>query len=340
MRFSAMGDVVMTVPVVAALARKYPSLRITVLTRERLTPFFCSMPANVEVMGIDLNAYKGILGLERLFRQLRSRRFDAVADLHDVLRTKFLRTRFRISGTPVASIDKGRAQKHALIGHGMTAEALTPVIQRYASVFSKLGIELTPEDCQGDVFVPSAETDALVQNAFGNKPGDSQWIGVAPFAAHEGKIYPLAAMRQVVEQLSGAGCRIFLFGGGAKEMEVLHQWAADIPAAEVAGDKIRGLQAEMHLMARLDAMLAMDSANMHIAALVGTRVVSIWGATHPKAGFAPWRQQQADILQVADLPCRPCSIYGNKPCHLGDRPCMARITPTQVVNTILNTNPQ
>ncbi len=83
-------------------------------------------------------------------------------------------------------------------------------------------------------------------------------------------------------------------------------------------------------MSHLDVMISMDSANMHLASLTGTPVVSIWGATHPYAGFVGWAQKPSNILQV-DLPCRPCSIYGNKPCARGDMECMHRISPESVV---------
>jgi ADP-heptose:LPS heptosyltransferase len=91
---------------------------------------------------------------------------------------------------------------------------------------------------------------------------------------------------------------------------------------------------ELILMSHLNVMLSMDSANMHLASLTDTPVVSIWGATHPYAGFLGWNQPQENILQVDDLDCRPCSIYGQKPCLRGDYACMNQITPDQVVRRI------
>ncbi|MBQ1665538.1 MAG: glycosyl transferase family 1, partial [Bacteroidaceae bacterium] len=142
-RFSAIGDVAMTVPVVHSLASQHPEMRITMLTKKGMKPFFDWMPANVEVIGVDVNKYDGVVGLEKLFNELKKRKFDAMADLHDVLRTKYLRSRFKLCGVKTAKIDKGREDKKELMGKGMSNEALIPMTERYVQVLNKLGIEVT-----------------------------------------------------------------------------------------------------------------------------------------------------------------------------------------------------
>ena len=86
-------------------------------------------------------------------------------------------------------------------------------------------------------------------------------------------------------------------------------------------------------MRQLDVMVSMDSANMHLASLVGTPVVSVWGATHPYAGFMGFGQKEENAIQL-DMPCRPCSIYGNKPCHRGDYACLRDIAPARIINKV------
>ncbi|MCR4613403.1 MAG: glycosyltransferase family 9 protein [Bacteroidaceae bacterium] len=329
-RLSAMGDVALTVPVVDCLACQNSDLRVTVLTKQQNVPLFDWMPANVEVVGVDVKRMKGVGGLERLYQQLKRRRFDAVADLHDVLRTKYLRTRFRMGGVPVAVIDKGRKAKRALLGHGMDLKALQHTTDRYADVLRRLGFDFKVDFERA--FEPREENFAPIEKRVGRKMQGERWVGIAPFAAHEGKVYPLTRMRRVAEMLAGQGCRVFLFGAGQKERSVLEGWQTTdiVSTCGVLG----GLHNEMLLMSRLDCMIAMDSANMHLAALVGTPVVSVWGATHPKAGFTPWRQGDVGIVERNDLPCRPCSVYGNKPCLFGDLRCMD-ITPESIVERVL-----
>ena len=93
------------------------------------------------------------------------------------------------------------------------------------------------------------------------------------------------------------------------------------------------MRGELTFMSTLDIMISMDSANMHLASLVGIPVVSIWGATHPYAGFMGWGQSIDNAIQI-DLPCRPCSIYGNKPCMRGDYACLKNISPEQIVEKV------
>lgn len=331
-RFSAMGDVAMLVPVVHALARQYPETRITVLTKQIDAPLFSFAPANVEALGIDLKQYAGIVGLEHLYGQLAKRRFDLVADMHDVLRTKYLRTRFRMARTRVEVIDKGRADKKQLIGHGQDGEWLPTSTDRYVDVLKRLGyaLKLDPRD----VIKPDKADFAPVNKVVGFKTPGSVWVGIAPFAAHEGKVYPIEQMRRVVELLAEKDWKVFLFGAGAKERNVLETWE-EIPGVQSVCGRLGGLHNEILLMARLDVMVAMDSANMHIASLTGTTVVSVWGATHPKMGFLPKNQSRDNCVEIDDLDCRPCSVYGNKPCAYGDFRCLTRIRPEDVAERCL-----
>ncbi len=339
MRFSAMGDVAMTVPVLNALATQNPHLRITVLTRDRLAGLYEWLPANVVVRGVDLDKYKGIFGLTRLYGSLKEYAFDAVADLHDVIRTQVVRTCFAVSGTKVAVIDKGREEKRDLIGKGMTHEPLKRMTDRYVEVFKRLGLQV---DMSKNATISLRHENFYdINKLVGKKADGERWVGVAPFAAHEQKVYPLGRMREVVDMLADNGCKVFLFGAGAKEKQMMESWekgyaeknGSDGRVVSVCG-KLGGLRNEMLLMYRLDLMISMDSANMHIASIFGKRVLSIWGATHPKAGFSGYGQTSDSEIQI-DLPCRPCSIYGKKPCMYGDMRCMA-VAPEVVVEKAEN----
>ena len=342
MRFSAMGDAAMTVPVLYALATQHPELRITMLTRTRFVPMFEWLPANVQVRGIDFAEQDGIIGLTKIYNRLKKGNFDAVADLHDVLRSKYIRTCFAMAGTKVATVDKGRKEKKELIGEGQTHAALKPMTERYAEVFRALGfpIDLTKPvkiDLRNEDFLP-------IRNGVGRKQEGEKWVGVAPFAAHAQKIYPLDKMQQVVNALADEGCKVLLFGAGKKEGDILKTWEnpqlstlnsqlstlnSQLSTIQSVCGKLGGLKNEMLLMSQLDLMISMDSANMHIASIFGIPTLSIWGATHPKAGFSGYGQKAENELQT-DLPCRPCSIYGKKPCKWGDLRCM-NIPPETVV---------
>lgn len=324
MRFSAMGDVAMTVPVLYALAAQNPDLRITMVTRSRFVQMYDWLPANVQAKGIDFSGNDGVIGLTKIYKELRSGNFDAVADLHDVLRSKYIRTCFAVSGVRVAVVQKGRKDKKELIGNGQTHSALTPMVERYANVFRQLGLRLDlPKNMKIDL---RSENFSSIWKFAGKKEVGEKWVGVAPFAAHAQKIYPLERMQKVVSMLAEKGCKVFLFGAGPKESAAMAAWEQACPSDGQGGvvsvcGRLDGLRNEMLLMSQLDLMISMDSANMHIASIFGVPVLSVWGATHPKAGFTGYGQSRDSVMQL-DLPCRPCSIYGKTPCQFGDLRCM------------------
>lgn len=333
-RFSALGDVAMTVPVVYSLAHTYPHLRITVLSRPFARPFFEGLASNVGFMAADVKGeYRGLHGLNVLYRRLSAKHFTAVADLHDVLRTKYLRLRFRLSLHRVAHIDKHRRDKHRLCRRqGKVREQLPTSFDNYRDVLARLGY---PVDLQFRSIFGDGRGDLAQLTAIGPKcPGD-RWIGIAPFAAHAGKVYPPERMTEVIRLLTERHpqARIFLFGGGRDEKVRIDGWCEQFPACTNASAQLQGLGQELVLMSHLDTMISMDSANMHLASLVATPVVSIWGATHPYAGFMGWQQTAANAVQT-DLECRPCSIYGNRPCLRGDFACMTLIPPLQIVERV------
>lgn len=311
LRLSALGDVAMTVPVVTSLTRQYPQLEITFLSKPFAEPLFAGMPSNFKFLGINVQDYHGIWGLFRLFLKLRKKKYDAVADLHDVLRTKILRGLFYLTGTQTAHIDKGRKEKKALVRQkNKIMHQLSSSFTRYENVLKQLGYPVKIDfrsiygNTKGDIALFRSVTGSL----------DSKcWIGIAPFAAHKGKQLPAKALKTVLDKLSTySNWRIFLFGGGQEEQQQLENLADQYNNIESIAGKLK-LNGELALISHLSVMVSMDSANMHLASLTATPVISIWGATHPFAGFMGWGQNTNNAVQV-ELSCRPCSIFGNKPC--------------------------
>ena len=352
-RFSALGDVAMVVPVVWSLAHQYPDIRITVLSRGFARPFFEDLAPNIGFMEADLKQeYHGIKGLNALYRRLAAKQFTAIADLHSVLRSNFLRMRFNLNRYHVAHINKHRKGRRHLTATSKKELVQQPTsFQNYADVLAHLGYPVTIEfnsifentpTGKGDLsLLPESLTSHLLPLTSHLLPLTSYLIGIAPFAAHEGKIYPPQLMEQVIRQLTEQhpDARILLFGRGEKESQLFTEWCKQYPQCTIVSQQLKNIQQELILMSHLDVMLSMDSANMHMASLVATPVVSVWGATHPYAGFMGWGQNPENIVQV-ELDCRPCSIYGQKPCKRGDFACMTHIKPETIVekiNTLLQT---
>lgn len=335
-RFSAMGDVAMTVPVVYSLAKQYPNIRITMLSKPFARPFFENLSPNIGFMEADIKSeYHGVKGLNALYRRLTAKHFTAIADLHNVLRSNYLRIRFNLDRFHVAHVDKHHYGKRLLCAINNKQLIQQPTsFQNYADVFAELGYPLKMDF--SSLFPQEGGNIKLLPLSIQKlKQQESPWIGIAPFAAHKGKVYPLQLMEQVINTLISyyPSCQIFLFGGGDKEKAKLNEWAKIYKNCINASSTLNGLPDELILMSHLNVMISMDSANMHLASLVNIPVVSVWGATHPYAGFMGWNQNPNNAVQI-DLPCRPCSIYGNKPCMRGDFACMKNIDPKLIVNRV------
>lgn len=330
-----MGDVAMAVPVVYSLATQYPDLRITVLSRKFARPFFDDLAPNVDFMEADLKGeYRGVKGLNALYRRLTAKQFTKIADLHSVLRSEYLRMRFNIGRYRVEHINKHRRQRRALVSYKNKVRVQLPTpFENYADVLAKLGYPIHLEF--RSIFPPEGGNLNMLPAIIGPKKNFQHWIGIAPTAAHLGKCYPAPLMRQVVEQLlhKHPQARIFLFGRGRMEDELFSEWCNSMPQCVYVSQHLENMHQELILMSHLDVMVSMDSANMHLASLTATPVVSVWGATHPYAGFVGWNQPKENIIQ-ADLDCRPCSIYGKRPCRRGDLACMNSIKPEQIIERV------
>ncbi|MEZ0007402.1 ADP-heptose:LPS heptosyltransferase [Flavobacterium sp. 28YEA47A] len=309
-RLSAMGDVAMTVPVLRAFAAQYPDVMLTVVSRPFFKPFFDGIP-NLDFFAIDLKErHKGFFGLVRLYKDLKKLGIDAVADLHNVLRSKIVRTLFALGGKKTAAVDKGRDGKKALTrAENKVFKPLKSMFERHKEVFRQLGFEI---NLKNPVFPEKASLTPEILNITGIK--DKKWIGVAPFAQYDAKVYPQDMIQQVIDRLSeNKEYAVFLFGGGNKEIEILNQLAQGKENVITVAGKLK-LEEEIKLISNLDLMLSMDSGNSHIAAMLGIKVITLWGATHPYAGFLPFNQELSTAL-VSDrekYPLLPTSVYGNK----------------------------
>ncbi|NJB84039.1 glycosyltransferase family 9 protein [Wenyingzhuangia aestuarii] len=308
-RMSAMGDVAMTVPVIKTLLSQHPNLKFTVVSKAFLRPLFDGIE-NVDFYAANTTGkHKGTIGIYKLYKELKKLKIDAVADLHNVLRSKLLRTLFKIDGTPTAFIDKGRAEKKALTAlKNKVFKPLKSTHQRYADVFAKLSyaINLSTSSSLKEKEELSKELKALIDY----QPLE-KIIGIAPFAAHEGKKYPLELMEEVINELA-KNYKILLFGGGASETTALTEISKKYKNTFCVAGKVK-LKEELSLISNLALMISMDSGNGHFSALFGVPTISIWGATHPYAGFTPFLQDKNCICANREqFPLLPTSVYGNK----------------------------
>ena len=330
-RLSALGDVAITVPVVYTVCRANPDVRFVMVTQQWPATMMLNPPPNLTVVGVNVKTEnKTAFALWRLASRFkREYDIDAVADLHSVIRSWVIDCRMKASGIPVVRINKERKARHSLV-HGKTDTVITPTVERYRKVFEQLGLN-TPDNTFTDIFQGAALPQSPIVPM---KEDGERWIAIAPFSRHKGKEYPLERMRQVVGQLAAMPrTQIFLMGGGKKERMALHGIAQPLNNVVNLAEVKHGFSDELTLLHHCDVMLSMDSANMHLASLVGLPVVSVWGATAPACGFMGYHQSMDNVVERHDLDCRPCSIYGENPCRHGDYRCLD-IDPERIVDRV------
>ncbi|HSN62280.1 MAG TPA: glycosyltransferase family 9 protein, partial [Ferruginibacter sp.] len=329
-RFSAMGDVAMAVPVIKAVLQQYPHVHLTFVSNAFFEPLFKNIERCNFYPAYTKGIHKGIAGIWKLYKALKNEQdFDAVADLHNVLRSNLLRKFFSLSAVLNAVIDKGRSDKKKLTAKkNKVLKQLPTSHERYAAVFATLGL---PVNLQSNDLLKVKENIPPATASF--ILPQKKLIGVAPFAQHKEKMYPLHMMQLILLHLGKRDdVQLLYFGAPGDEAAMLEEWAKEIPNSfKIAGSI--SFADELHLISNLSLMISMDSANMHLASMYGVPVVSIWGATHPFAGFYGFNQDPANIVQ-ADLYCRPCSVFGNKPCYRGDLACMQMISTEMLIQKI------
>lgn len=330
-RTSAMGDVSLVAPVIRAMKEQFPEIEIVMLTRQIYSPFFRTIEGIKFFHPEFSKRHKGLLGIIRLSMDLKKTgKFDYVIDLHDVLRSKVLRYLFRIAGTPVAVIDKGRDEKKQVIT-GRRRDYLKHTVERYAGTFHRAGFQVQPGT--GLSIIPQSSAFEKIKEILEIQGVIN--IGVAPFAKHHLKRWPGENMISLLQMISSRYHSHFWLFGGRDESESLEKIRKAVSGSESLAGRLT-LDEELALMSRLDFMISMDSSNMHMAALAGTKVISIWGATDPVTGFGAWQQPGEYTVRIpyTELTCRPCTIFGKGSCRRGDHACMNWLTPDMVYEKI------
>ena len=326
-----MGDVAMTLPVLRVVAATYPNVTLTVISRGQYKSLFKDIP-NLNFLEADVYGKHQGFGLLKLANEAKEMGITAVADLHNVIRSKLLTNYMKLRGVKIGVIDKGRAEKKALTREANKEfKQLKTTHQRYADVFADLGL---PIDLKTHSFPERFKLNRRLNTLIGVEP--KKLIGIAPFAAFESKMYPLDKMKEVIAALDATDkYRIFLFGGGKKEVEFLkHLEKPFSNVTSVAG--MFPFDEELILISNLDLMLSMDSGNGHLSALYGIPTITLWGVTHPFAGFAPFNQPE-DYSILADrtqFPAIPTSVYGNKFPEGYDK-AIGTISPETIIKKIL-----
>lgn len=326
-RFSAMGDVAMVATVLKAFQEQNSDTEIIMVSRSLFAAFFQNIPRLKFHPIQPKGKHKGVFGLFSLFNELKAYKPDAIADLHNNLRSRVIDGLFKSIRVKVRLLDKGRKEKKELTRtKNKVFKQLKLTTERYADVFRQLGFQLQLDHQLQKEYrlIPPGMMPILAS--------DKKKIGLAAFAQHVYKVLPYAKMELIIQTLANKGYEVLLLGGGEQEKQITENWAENYDNVHSLVGRYK-LTEELDIISHLDLMISMDSSGMHMASLVGTRCLSLWGATHPYAGFIGYGQAYSDCIQV-DHPNRPSSVYGNKSCLCDGVEAIDLISPSMVLSKV------
>jgi lipopolysaccharide heptosyltransferase II len=322
-RFSSIGDILLTTPLLRAIRHSHPGARVTVLTKREYVPLLSHNPHVNLVLGLAPNR-----SLLSLASELRADQYTHLLDLHDNLRSRALR--LLVPGT-WRTYPKHRLARAWLIRAKRNRyRDRRPVPERYFSAARDLGVK--PDGSPPDLFLgPEAGEQVTDWLRTAGLEKESNIVALAPGAAHATKRWPLEHWRALLARILENGAAVVIVGGPGDAD--LGTSLAQEPSGRVAtAAGLFGLQGTGALLQRARVVVSGDTGIMHMATAVGTPVVSLFGPTVEAFGFFPYTRK-ASVLELP-LPCRPCTAQGSSRCPLGHHRCMIDIQPGLVYETL------
>ncbi|MBX0335211.1 glycosyltransferase family 9 protein [Pontibacter sp. HSC-14F20] len=312
LRFSSIGDIVLTTPVVRCIKQQVPGAEVHYCTKQGFRGILEPNPYidKVHTLGNSLG---------ELVQELKAENFDFVVDLHNNLRTRIIKTRL---GKPSQSFDKLNYEKWLMVNLKVNRLPDVHIVNRYLAAAASLGIQ---DDGKGlDYFIPAA--DEVDINTL-LEPFRQGYTAFAIGAQHYTKRLPT---ERIIELCADLKQPIILLGG-KEDAATGNEIAAYIQAAGDAQGTViynacgrYSLAGSASLVRQAKQVVSHDTGLMHIAAAFQKDIISVWGNTIAEFGMYPFRTRYK-VLEVNGLPCRPCSKIGYSKCPKGHFKCMRDI---------------
>ena len=316
-RFSSIGDIVLTTPVVRCLKLQVPELEIHYLTKKQFLPVLGANPYISKIWLYDHN-------FADLIPQLQSQGFDRVVDLHKNYRSIYVRRKI---GAKSGTFFKLNLQKWLIVNFKINLLPPVHIVDRYMQAVSELGIR---NDGQGlDYFISE---DEIIGPEKLPEPFRRGFIGIVIGGKHNTKIFP---EKKVIEVIARLNLPVILLGG--KEDRDRGEHICSVAVSSVFnGCGYYSLNQSASLIRLADAVMTNDTGLMHIAAAFGKKIVSVWGNTLPEFGMFPYLREEEKknslIAEVKGLSCRPCSKLGYQVCTKKHFRCMMDTDTSPIVN--------
>jgi ADP-heptose:LPS heptosyltransferase len=306
-RFSSIGDIVLTTPVIRCLRKKFPGAEIFYLTKKKFAGILETNPYLTKVLTLD----EDILDTIEI---LQDEKFNYVIDLHYNLRV--LRIKQALKGVPFYSFNKLNTQKWLYTNFKINVMPNKHIVDRYLETVAPLGV--INDNLGLDYFIPENEKVKESDLPFSHLQG---FLSMAIGAAHFTKKLPVDKLKELCEKIDYP---IILLGGQEDFNNGAELSSIDPVKIYNACGKF-SLNESADIVQRSQLVISHDTGLMHIAAAFKKMVFSIWGNTVPSFGMYPYMTEYK-IFQVNKLWCRPCSKIGFEKCPLGHFKCMNQMS--------------
>lgn len=319
-----LGDAVLTLPMLRALATRYPGAKIHLFVRGGLEPLFQAQPELAGVHGFaKRGAQKSLPAALRLGRDIGRQGFDLWISAHASLRSAMVATASRIPRR--IGYDRPWFNRLAYTDTVDRRFSELEEVERLMQLLAPLGVDGPPPEAQ--LVLPGEARDAA--SAFWrDRCGNAPVLGIHPGSTWPTKCWPVEYFSRVAAMAADAGAQVLVFGGPGEEAVAAQVVAGMAGAGQDTAINLAGKLSLPELAAwidRLDAYLTNDSGPMHLAWVQDTPLVALFGPTVRRLGFFP-RGQWSTVLETP-LACRPCGLHGPRKCPLGHHDCMRALTP-------------
>lgn len=319
LRFSSLGDVILTMPVALALKRRYPDARVDLGTKIDYRDLFTPPSPFTKVLYLD------DAGTAPFVKKINEGNYDVVADLHASLRTALIAPFLKAASRK--RYKKGALARRIFVQSGIKVASFPSVIERYMKTFGL-------EDIPGTPWFSMNREDRTTGYHILKETGAGRRtiIGIAPGAKWDTKKWGIGRYRELAANLGRRSFDVvFLFGkGDEKEMKSLMEAEPDAKIIDTAHYLLREVG---YAVAAMDVFVSGDSGLMHLAEAAGTPVVAMFGPTTREFGFFP--KSAKSIVLEKTLPCRPCSLHGSNVCIYSHHRCMDNISVDEVEFAVL-----
>lgn len=307
-RFSSIGDIVLTSPVVRCL-QKQTGAEIHFITKKSFAGILQSNPYITRVFAIEHSVHE-------VADALKAEQYDFVVDLHHNVRSLQVK---RLLKVPSAAFPKLNIQKWLLVNLKINRMPAVHIVDRYFETVKKLRVK---NDGAGlDYFIPEADEVSLQELPESHRAGYVAFVTGAKFAT---KQLPPEKMITIIRKLN----RPVVLLGGKEDMET------GAAIAQACGEPVFNacgkfnLNQSASLLRQSQLVITHDTGLMHIAAALKKKIYSVWGNTVPAFGMYPYKPGEGSkIIEVKNLACRPCSKIGHSRCPKGHFRCMNDINP-------------